>query len=96
MNQQLQDAVRMLEERATRMETFTSTVRSNCTLVAPSSDDWLEIQALRTAAKAIKASSEDAKMLDFLLSGDGRHWFYTCIEDGDRITRSEIAEAMAK
>ena len=86
----------MLEERATRMETFTSPVRSNCTLVAPSSDDWLEIQTLRTAAKAIKSSSEDTRMLDFLLSDAGRHWFYTCIEDGDRTTRSEIAEAMAR
>lgn len=86
----------MLEERATKMETFTSPVRSNCTLVAPSSDDWLEIQALRTAAKAIKASSEDAKILDFLLGDSGRYWFYTRVEDGDKITRSEIAEAMAK
>lgn len=86
----------MLEERAIKMESFTSPARFNCTLVAPSSDDWLEIQALRTAAKAIKASSEDTRMLDFLLSDAGRHWFYTRIKDGDRTTRSEIAEAMAK
>lgn len=66
MNQQLKDAIRWLEESANGLERFGTkrgSDRDMPTLAAPSSDDWLQIQHIRTIITAIKSLQAEVEEL---------------------------------
>ena len=57
MNQQLKDAVRWLEENANKMERFQSDGG------APSTDDWLQVQHIRTIIAAVESLQAEVEAL---------------------------------
>lgn len=66
VNQQLKDAIRWLEESANDLERFGTKKGSGGsmpTLAAPSSDDWLQIQHIRTIIAAVKSLQAEVEAL---------------------------------
>lgn len=66
MNQQLKDAIRWMEESANGLEQFGTKKSSDCgmpVLTAPSSDDWLQIQHIRTIITAVKSLQAEVEAL---------------------------------
>lgn len=57
MNQQLKDAIRWLEENANKMERFQSDGG------APSADDWLQVQHIRTIIAAVESLQAEVEAL---------------------------------
>ena len=57
MNQHLKDAVSWLEENANKMERFSNNVG------APSTDDWLQVQHIRTIIAAVKSLQAEVEAL---------------------------------